>query len=86
MVETQEITGNTTAEDLIERFENDIRYDAHQLMTRLGRSKARKEIERRGKELAPFISQRITELSNTEKNEVDDEVISALRLILKWIS
>lgn len=49
MALSQDITTSTTKE-LIERFENDIIFDAHSYRARFERSQARKELCQRGKQ------------------------------------
>lgn len=50
-----------TPEALIQRFENDIKYDAHATMTKFSRSDARKELQRRGRHVLAQIAAHLRE-------------------------
>lgn len=54
-----EITADTAIDELIERFENDIRYDCHQVERRVNFSDARKEMQRRGPKVLMPIAQHL---------------------------
>jgi hypothetical protein len=72
---------NVSVEDLIKQFEGDIVYDAHSYTARFERSRAQKELVRRGKEVLPPI---ITHLRAHPPGEGMD-LKTAWGHLLNWI-
>ncbi len=75
-----QIDETTPAGDLIQRYQNDLWYDCHRLPARIGRSDARKELQRRGpvvlKPIGSYLSERfpIGKLSELGNGYADDFV------------
>ena len=77
---------DTHPSDLLDRFESDIRYDAHSTRAKVSRSKAGKEIRCRGGELVPLVRERVATLKAAAKTAVDEEVVEGFKLLLDWAS
>jgi len=65
---------------LIERFENDIEYDAHSFRAKFGRSRARRELARRGRAVLRAVIDHLREHPPT-----DDEVKVAWGRLLREV-
>ncbi len=68
-----------SSENLIERYNNDILYDCHQTETKIQRSLAKRELQKRGKSVLKLIGNKI-EILFPEGKEIDYD------LFMAWIS
>ena len=71
---------------LLDRFEKDMRYDAHGTVIKVNRSDAGEELRQRGQETIPLIKDRIQALSAAAQTPVDEEVIACLKLLLSRVN
>ena len=77
---------NMNTLELISQFENDVRYDAHSLPLKVGRSDAFNELIRRGKTNLTTIGEHIRDnFTKPPVNEVEWEVLQAWLFFLNEI-
>lgn len=59
--------------ELIDRYARDIEHDCHMTETKINRSRARRELEKRGREAFPFLAEQFKDrLPKEDKMEMDD--------------
>lgn len=80
-----QVTGGRTASELCDEFENDIRYDAHSLQARIGRSKAGEQLIALGVSAFAAIVRHNGSRKSTSLPAIDEEVDTAWCTILAAI-
>jgi len=85
-METSENLAVLPIPDLIERFEKDIRFGCHSILTEISRSQAGKELERRSKEeVIPVLHSRWKELGESTLDGVEKRVHSGIATLMQLI-